>query len=56
VIAVQGEADWYPAEKEVRFEALINIRPNQNNPSMLVLDVGLRERIEEIARNLLEDS
>ena len=48
-------ADWYPAQKEVRFEALINIRPHQNNPSMLVLDAGLRGRIEKIVRDLLED-
>src|SRR5262245_22877044 len=48
-------ADWYPAQKEVRFEALINIRPHLNNPSMMVLDVALRGRIEKIVRNLLED-
>ncbi len=27
-------ADWLPNEKEVRCEALINLRPHQNNRSM----------------------
>lgn len=49
-------ADWYPHSVEVRFEALINIRPNQNNPSMLILDPAIRDRVERIVRKLLEKS
>lgn len=47
-------ADWLPEDKEVRFESFINIRPNQNNPSMMILDVELRNRVEQVARKLLE--
>jgi hypothetical protein len=45
-------ADWVPSSQEVRFEALINIRPQQN-PSMTILDPSIRERVEEIVRRLL---
>jgi hypothetical protein len=43
-------ADWIPDSKEVRFEALINIRPNQNNRSMTIKDKKLRLIIEKIVR------
>ena len=45
-------ADWVPLSQEVRFEALINIRPQQN-PSMTILDPSIRERVEEVVRRLL---
>jgi len=47
-------ADWYPEKSEVRFDALINIRPNQSNPSMTILDVAIRNKVEKIVRHLLE--
>ncbi|NVM57706.1 MAG: hypothetical protein HWN51_06270 [Desulfobacterales bacterium] len=47
-------ADWIPETREVRFEALINIRSRQNNPSMTILDEGVRRRVEAIVRSLLE--
>ncbi len=47
-------ADWYPNEKQVEFEALINIRPKQNNRTMLIQDAGLRRRIERIVRSIFE--
>jgi hypothetical protein len=47
-------ADWLPLSQEVQFEALINIRPRQNNPSMTILDPMIRARVEAIARRLLE--
>jgi hypothetical protein len=47
-------ADWIPSSQEVRFEALINIRPNQRNPSMTILDATIRSRVEAIVRGLLE--
>jgi hypothetical protein len=46
-------ADWIPQTQEVRFEALINIRSHQHNPSMTILDEGLRRRVEAIVRSLL---
>jgi hypothetical protein len=47
-------ADWLPFSQEVQFEALINIRPRQNNPSMTILDPAIRARVETIAHRLLE--
>ena len=48
-------ADWLPAERKVRFTALINIRPRVN-PAMEIRDAGIRQRLEEIVRTLLEHS
>jgi hypothetical protein len=31
-------ADWIPSTETIRYEALINIRPNDDNPDMRVLD------------------
>ncbi len=47
-------ADWNPATRQVTFEALINIRPGQDNPALEVLDPLRRERIVHIVRHLLE--
>lgn len=49
-------ADWIPDTQEVRFEALINIRPRQNNRSMTIQDPGIRQEVERIARFKLEDA
>lgn len=46
-------ADWIPTTQQVRFEALINIRPRQNNPSMTILDPLIRDRVDEIVKRLL---
>jgi hypothetical protein len=45
-------ADWYPESKSVRFEALINIRPNQDNPSMEIQNRKIREDVEQIVKHL----
>ena len=47
-------ADWLPEKQVVRYESLINIRPRQKNFSLELKDPLLRQRIEEIVRNLLE--
>jgi len=47
-------ADWYPLDRQVGFESLINIRPRQQNFELEVQDHELRSRIEAIARRLLE--
>lgn len=47
-------ADWIPQTKQISFEALINIRPRQNNPSMKIQNAAIREKVEEITRGLLE--
>ena len=46
-------ADWLPDSKEVRFEALINIRPRQNNRSMTIENEKIRSVIEKIVREKL---
>lgn len=45
--------DWIPGAQQVTFESLINIRPHQNNPSLEILDSGIRERVSEIVKPLL---
>jgi hypothetical protein len=47
-------ADWIPSTQETRYEALINIRPRQSNPSMTILDPSIRDRVGEVVRSLLE--
>jgi len=47
-------ADWVPESQEVHFEALINIRPKQNNLSMEITDPNIRSKVESVVRNLLE--
>ncbi len=46
-------ADWIPFSQEVRYEALINIRPAQNNPSMSIEDPEIQARVKEIVESLL---
>lgn len=46
-------ADWNPAINRLTFEALINIRPSQNNRSMMILDPAVRERVTQVVQTLL---
>ena len=46
-------ADWIPSTQEICYEALINIRPHQNNPAMDILNASIRERIAEVVKRLL---
>jgi len=46
-------ADWIPSSQEVRYEALINIRPSQNNPSMTIQDPAVRARVRKVVESLL---
>lgn len=46
-------ADWIPAAQQVTFESLINIRPQQNNRSMEILDSEIREKVAAITYRLL---
>jgi hypothetical protein len=47
-------ADWYPGKRTVAFEALINIRPRQQNFGLEIQNPALREQVEAITRRLLE--
>ena len=46
-------ADWISSTQQVRYEALINIRPRQNNPAMEILDSSIRACVDEIVQRLL---
>lgn len=48
-------ANWIPATQSVEFEALINIRPNQQNYSMIIQDTTIKQQVEDITRQLLGD-
>ena len=45
-------ADWNPAVQQVTFEALINIRPRQDNPSTEILAPRSQKRVAQIASEL----
>lgn len=47
-------ANWIHSTQTIDFEALINIRPNQENLSMTIQDPAIKQRVETIVRNLLE--
>jgi hypothetical protein len=46
-------ADWNPRTQELTYEALINIRPQHGNRSMVIQDPALRAKIKHIVRELL---
>jgi hypothetical protein len=46
-------ASWNLLTQEVFYESLINIRPRQNNRSMEILDLRIRERVAQITQDLL---
>lgn len=47
-------ADWHPESGVIKFGALINIRPAQDNYGMEIENQALRDKIESIVRPLLE--
>ena len=47
-------ANWYPDSREIRFEALINIRPRQNNRRLQVESEATRHKMELVVRRILE--
>jgi hypothetical protein len=48
-------ADWDPLAQEIQFEALINIRPRQNNRQMFIRDPEICARVEAIVRWIFEE-
>ena len=46
-------ANWYPSEKRIEFESLINIRPRLGNRSIILQDESLRRQVEEVTRAIL---
>lgn len=41
----------YPNESFIEFDSMINIRPNQNNPSRTVLDPDIKKQISAIIKD-----
>lgn len=48
-------SNWYPGDQRIEFEALINIRPNMGNRSIVIQSEDLRRRVETVARQILGD-
>ena len=46
-------ANWFPAEKEIVFESLINIRPRLGNRSILIQSEELRQQVESVTLEIL---
>ena len=46
-------ANWYPADREIIFESLINIRPRLGNRSILIQSEELRQKVESVAVEIL---
>ncbi|HRJ43604.1 MAG TPA: DUF5674 family protein [Caldilineaceae bacterium] len=48
-------ANWYPAERRVEFESLINIRPRLGNRSLVIQSEDIRRTVESVTREVLGD-
>lgn len=46
-------SDWVPSTQQIRYEALINIRPHQKNPALKILDPSICDRVAEIVQGVL---
>ena len=46
-------ADWMPYTQTMAYESIINIRPSQNNRSMIIQDPTIRERVTQITQRLI---
>ncbi|WP_026103907.1 DUF5674 family protein [Anabaena sp. PCC 7108] len=46
-------ADWIPFTQKMAYESIINIRPSQNNRSMIIQDPAIRERVTQITQRLI---
>ncbi|WP_224095771.1 DUF5674 family protein [Nostoc sp. MS1] len=49
-------ADWSPSTQELVFESIINIRPSQNNRSMIIQSTQIRQQVSQITQQLLGGS
>ncbi len=45
-------ANWFHAEKRIAFKSLINIRPRLGNRSIIIQDEALRQKVEDITRDI----
>jgi len=47
-------ANWYPGDRKVEFEALINIRPVVGNRSIVIQNQEVRETVRSVIEAILE--
>ena len=48
-------ANWIPNNQTIEFESLINIRPRDGNRSMIIQSNDIRQQVESVTRDLLEN-
>jgi hypothetical protein len=48
------EANWYPADKRIELDALINICPRMGNRGILIQSEDIRNQVEAKTRQRLE--
>ena len=46
-------ANWYPAEQQIVYESLINIRPRMGNRNILIQSDELRAQVESVTLEIL---
>lgn len=46
-------ANWYPADQQIVYESLINIRPRMGNRNILIQSDELRAQVESITLEIL---
>ncbi|WP_180277430.1 DUF5674 family protein [Nostoc sp. 'Peltigera malacea cyanobiont' DB3992] len=46
-------ADWTPFDQSIAYESIINIRPSQNNRSMIIQEPEIREQVKKITQELI---
>lgn len=46
-------ANWTPFNQSIDYESIINIRPSQNNCSMIIQDPAVKERVKRITEDLI---
>jgi hypothetical protein len=46
-------ANWYPVEQHLEYEAIINIRPQLGNRSLLIQSQEIRNAVETITNQIL---
>jgi Protein of unknown function (DUF5674) len=46
-------ADWSVSTQEIVFESIINIRPSQNNRSMIIQSPQIRQQVSQVIKQLL---
>lgn len=46
-------ANWTPFNQSIDYESIINIRPSQNNRSMIIQIPEIRERVKQITEEFI---